>query len=212
MAQQDPYSYLPLKRAEFYILLALAGEEQHGYSIMQEVAALTDGAVQLRPGTLYTSIKRMVDVGLIEESNDRPDPELDDQRRRYYRLTDLVYGIVRRDHVQALPYLEESYRLAKDVGDLVTASYAIRHIGFAQHAEGDGDAAYAAMAASLHLRERAGFVPGVAMALHTMAYAEAEYGDKTKAIGCLERARSIFESLAVAKQVAWLTTEIEQFQ
>ena len=88
MAQQDPYSYLPLKRAEFHILLALAGEEQHGYSIMQEVAALTDGAVQLRPGTLYTSIKRMVDAGLIEESADRPDPELDDQRRRYYRLTD----------------------------------------------------------------------------------------------------------------------------
>ena len=88
MTDKKPFTRLPLKRAEFHILLALAGGEQHGYSIMQEVDALTDGAVQLGPGTLYTSIKRMVNDGLIEESDNRPDPALDDQRRRYYRLTD----------------------------------------------------------------------------------------------------------------------------
>lgn len=88
MKHKDPATRLPLKRAEFHILLALAGGEQHGYSIMQEIDALTDGAVQLGPGTLYTSIKRMVGDGLIEESDNRPDPALDDQRRRYYRLTD----------------------------------------------------------------------------------------------------------------------------
>lgn len=93
MAKIDPISYLPLKRAEFHILLALAGEEQHGYSIMQEVESLTDGAVRLGAGTLYTSIKRMVDAGLIAESDNRPDPALDDQRRRYYRLTDLGHRV-----------------------------------------------------------------------------------------------------------------------
>lgn len=89
MAKQDPTSYLPLKRAEFHILLVLAGDEQHGYSIMQEVAVLTDGTIRLGAGTLYTAIKRMVDAGLITESDNRPDPALDDQRRRYYRLTEL---------------------------------------------------------------------------------------------------------------------------
>lgn len=88
MTKQNPEARLPLKRAEFHILLALAGGEQHGYSIMQEVESLTDGAIQLGPGTLYTAIKRMVDEGLIAESNNRPDPALDDQRRRYYKLTD----------------------------------------------------------------------------------------------------------------------------
>lgn len=88
MAKHNPETHLPLKRAEFHILLALAGGEQHGYSIMQEVESLTDGAIQLGPGTLYTTIKRMVDEGLIAESANRPDPALDDQRRRYYKLTD----------------------------------------------------------------------------------------------------------------------------
>lgn len=86
--QEDIATHLPLKRAEFHILLALAGGDQHGYSIMQEVATLTDGAIQLGPGTLYTTIKRMVRDGWIEESSNRPDPALDDQRRRYYRLTE----------------------------------------------------------------------------------------------------------------------------
>ena len=77
----------PLTPAVFHILLALAAGEMHGYAIMQEIAILSDGRVHVGPGTLYGSIKRLLGAGLIEESGDRPDPELDDERRRYYRLT-----------------------------------------------------------------------------------------------------------------------------
>ena len=73
----------------FHILLALVGEERHGYGIMQDVARQTDGALQLGPGTLYGCLKRMLAAGLIEESDERPDPALDDERRRYYRLKPL---------------------------------------------------------------------------------------------------------------------------
>ena len=79
----------PLPVSEFQILLALADEERHGYAIMREVTMRTNGEVQIGPGTLYGSIKRMVAAGLIEESDERPDPELDDERRRYYRITTL---------------------------------------------------------------------------------------------------------------------------
>ena len=72
----------------FHILLALADKERHGYEIMREVDERTDGKMRLGPGTLYGSIKRMLGDGLIEELDERPDPELDDERRRYYRLTD----------------------------------------------------------------------------------------------------------------------------
>ena len=78
---------LPLSVAEFQILLALADAERHGYGIMQEIALRTDDEVRLGPGTLYGSIKRMLAAGLIEESEERPDPEFDDDRRRYYRIT-----------------------------------------------------------------------------------------------------------------------------
>ena len=78
---------LPLTPTVFHILLALADQERHGYGIMQEVAAMTQEQVQMGPGTLYGSIKRMIKAGLIEESDERPDPERDDERRRYYRLT-----------------------------------------------------------------------------------------------------------------------------
>ena len=78
---------LPLPVSEFQILLALVDDERHGYGIKGEVSLRTDGEVQLGPGTLYGSIKRMVASGLIEESDDRPDPSLDDERRRYYRVT-----------------------------------------------------------------------------------------------------------------------------
>lgn len=78
---------LPLTPAVFNILLALVDGEKHGYAIMQEVDANTQGEVKMGPGTLYGSIKRMLEAGLIEESGERPDPHLDDQRRRYYRLT-----------------------------------------------------------------------------------------------------------------------------
>ena len=86
-ATLDPETFLPLTPAEFHILLALAGGEMHGYGIMREVAGRTDGAVRLGPGTPYGSIKRMTAGRLIEECGKRPDPELDDERRRYYRLT-----------------------------------------------------------------------------------------------------------------------------
>lgn len=81
--------FLPLPAATLHILVALAGGERHGYAIMGEVERLTDGSVRMGPGTLYGSIKRMLADGLIEETDERPDPELDDQRRRYYRLTGL---------------------------------------------------------------------------------------------------------------------------
>ena len=73
----------------FHILLALADKERHGYHIMREVDERTEGNVKLGPGTLYGSIKRMMGDGLIEELEERPDPELDDERRRYYRLSRL---------------------------------------------------------------------------------------------------------------------------
>jgi DNA-binding PadR family transcriptional regulator len=78
----------PLTPAMFHILLALAGGERHGYGIMGEVEELSGGALRLGPGSLYGSIKRMLADGLIEESDERPDPAADDERRRYYRLTD----------------------------------------------------------------------------------------------------------------------------
>ena len=87
MTETDFQEFIPLKTHWFHILLSLAGGEQHGYGIMQEVLNRTTGKVRLWPATLYGSIKRLVEAGLIEESDERPAPELDDARRRYYRLT-----------------------------------------------------------------------------------------------------------------------------
>jgi DNA-binding PadR family transcriptional regulator len=77
----------PLTPAVFHILLSLADGEKHGYAIMQEVAERTGGGLTMGPGTLYGTLKRMLEAGLVEESGERPDPALDDQRRRYYRMT-----------------------------------------------------------------------------------------------------------------------------
>ena len=84
---QESRPALPLSPAIFQILVALADQDRHGYAIMQDVAARTDGAMKLSPGTLYGSIKRMLEDGLIVELDERPDPDDDDERRRYYRLT-----------------------------------------------------------------------------------------------------------------------------
>jgi DNA-binding PadR family transcriptional regulator len=84
-----PERFLPLKPHWFHVLLSLADQEQHGYGIMQEVLQRTDGKVRLWPATLYGTLKRLIDEELIEESEERPAPELDDARRRYYRLTRL---------------------------------------------------------------------------------------------------------------------------
>ena len=86
--KREPEEMLPLPPAVFQILLALADRESHGYAIMQEVSSQTNGKVKLGPGTLYRTIKRMIEDKLIEESDERPDPEMDDERRRYYRLSD----------------------------------------------------------------------------------------------------------------------------
>jgi DNA-binding PadR family transcriptional regulator len=80
-------SYQPLTPAVLHILISLADGEKHGYAIMKNVEAQTNGGIKMGPGTLYGSVKRMLAAGLIEETEERPDPELDDERRRYYRLT-----------------------------------------------------------------------------------------------------------------------------
>ena len=85
--QQALEKFLPLKPHWFHVLLSLADQEQHGYGIMQEVLARTGGKVRLWPATLYGTLKRLIENDLIEESDQRPEPELDDARRRYYRLT-----------------------------------------------------------------------------------------------------------------------------
>src|SRR5258708_38332706 len=84
---QAPEAMLPLTPAVFHILLALADGEKHGYGIMKEIAQRTEGSMRMGPGTLYGSIGRMLESGLIEMSEERPDTDLDDERRRYYRLT-----------------------------------------------------------------------------------------------------------------------------
>lgn len=88
---------LPLTPPVFHILLALADEERHGYGIMQDVARQTSDALQLGPGTLYGCLKRMLAAGLVEEADERPDRELDDERRRYYRMTALGRKTVRAE-------------------------------------------------------------------------------------------------------------------
>jgi DNA-binding PadR family transcriptional regulator len=85
----DTNGFLPLKPHWFHVLLSLADDDQHGYGIMQEVLNRTDGKVRLWPATLYGTLKRLMDEDLIQESDERPAPDMDDARRRYYRLTKL---------------------------------------------------------------------------------------------------------------------------
>src|SRR5215471_1861990 len=85
----DPESFLPLHRDTFHILVSLADRERHGYSVMKDIAERTNGALRLSPSSLYASIKRLLEQGLIAELSERPDPENDDERRRYYALTRL---------------------------------------------------------------------------------------------------------------------------
>src|SRR5216117_524015 len=92
-----PDSLLPLPPATFHILLALAEDDRHGYGIIQDVAARTDGELRLSAGTLYRSIQRMLEQGLIVEARERPAPELDDERRRYYRITPLGNAVAKAE-------------------------------------------------------------------------------------------------------------------
>ena len=94
---QSPEELQPLTPPVFHILMALADGERHGYGIMQDVARQTGGALQLGPGTLYGCLKRMLSARLVEESDERPDPALDDERRRYYRITPLGDRAVRAE-------------------------------------------------------------------------------------------------------------------
>jgi DNA-binding PadR family transcriptional regulator len=83
----DPASFLPLPPATFHILLAVADEDRHGYAIIQDVAARTANELKLSAGTLYRSVQRLLEQGLIVEPRERPEPDMDDERRRYYRIT-----------------------------------------------------------------------------------------------------------------------------
>ncbi len=87
--QPRPEDFLPLHRDTFHILVSLADRDRHGYSILLDVADRTSGTLRFSPSSLYASIKRLLHQGLIEELAERPDPEKDDERRRYYRLTRL---------------------------------------------------------------------------------------------------------------------------
>ena len=93
----DVDDLLPLPPVTFHILVALAEEDRHGYAIMQDVAQRTDGSLKLGAGTLYRSIQRMLEQGLISEVSSRPAPEMDDERRRYYRITPFGRTIARAE-------------------------------------------------------------------------------------------------------------------
>ena len=88
---------MPLPEATFHILMAVAEDDRHGYAIIQDVAARTNGTLKLSPGTLYRSIQRMLEQGLIEETSERPAPELDDERRRYYRITSFGRAVAKAE-------------------------------------------------------------------------------------------------------------------
>jgi DNA-binding PadR family transcriptional regulator len=92
-----PETYLPLPPATFQILLALVDGDRHGYAIMKEVAERSEGTVRLGPGTLYGSLKRLLEAGLVAEGGEQADPETGDERRRYYRLTKLGLSVARAE-------------------------------------------------------------------------------------------------------------------
>src|SRR3990170_2183786 len=108
----EPESLLPLQPATFHILMAVADTDRHGYAIIQEVAGRTDGAVRLSAGTLYRSLQRMLEQGLIDETGDRPAPDEDDERRRYYRITKFGATVGRAEARR----LQELVRLARASG------------------------------------------------------------------------------------------------
>ncbi len=108
----DVQDLLPLPTATFHILIALAGGDRHGYGIIQDVESHTGGALKLSAGTLYRSIQRLLEQGLIVETRERPAPELDDERRRYYRITPMGAAAVRAEVLR----LSRLLRLARASG------------------------------------------------------------------------------------------------
>jgi len=118
MESQDVQALLPLPEATFHILLALVDADRHGYGIIQDVRARTGGAVTLGAGTLYRTIQRLLEQGLIQETRDRPPPEDDDDRRRYYRLGPLG----RRAAAAELGRLSGLVKLARAQGLVIEES------------------------------------------------------------------------------------------
>lgn len=108
----DIDDFLPLPPATFHILLALAEEDRHGYAIIQDVEARTGGELRLSAGTLYRSVQRMLEQGLIVETRERPAPEEDDERRRYYRISPLGTAVAKAEGRR----LSELVRMARDAG------------------------------------------------------------------------------------------------
>jgi DNA-binding PadR family transcriptional regulator len=121
--QIDPEDFLPLTPAVFHVLLAISDGERHGYAIMQEIAVSTGGRMKMGPGTLYGTIKRLLEAQLIEESDERPDPKLDDERRRYYRLTGLGQRVVKAE-AQRHAEMVEIARGKRLIGRHVRAAHA----------------------------------------------------------------------------------------
>ncbi len=112
MADSKPEALLPLPSATFHILMSVAEEDRHGYAIIQDVGDRTDGALKLSAGTLYRSIQRMLEQGLLIETRERPDPELDDERRRYYRITPFGRAVAKAEARR----LADLIRLARERG------------------------------------------------------------------------------------------------
>ena len=106
--------------AVFHILLALTDSEKHGYAIMREVERTTQGRMVLGPGTLYGAIKRLLKAGLIVETDERPDPALDDSRRRYYQLTALGRRVLTAEAERMAHLLEVAQRKALLGAETVT--------------------------------------------------------------------------------------------
>lgn len=115
-AVKAPEEMLPLPAAQLHILLALADGEKHGYAVMREVESMTDGEVTMGPGTLYGAVKKMVNAGLVEETDERPDPEMDDERRRYYRVTGLGARVLEADTARLERLIQTAH--AKQAGRL----------------------------------------------------------------------------------------------
>ncbi len=118
-----PLSSQPLTPSVFHILLALVDGEKHGYAIMKDVESQTHGRVKMGPGTLYGSIKRMLAAGLIREADERPDPELDDDRRRYYCLTGVGQSVVSAESQR----LEQAVNAARQRGVLTSSPIVEAH-------------------------------------------------------------------------------------
>ena len=124
--EPTPDQILPLTPAVFHILLALSDGERHGYAIMQEVTITTEGRIKMGPGTLYGTIKRLLEAKLVQETDERPDPALDDQRRRYYQLTGLGRRVVKAEaeRLAALVKLAQGKRLIGNAARFAGGSHA----------------------------------------------------------------------------------------